>query len=326
MRTVSPASNHALSSSTPSISPLLGSSQLLVAAIAWGGMYGVSQIALASMDPYSMTTVRYGIGAVFFCLLLWLREGHTAFRFEGQFLRLWFYGSCGFCGFSILLFHGLKHAPAEHGAVIASLMPLISALISWLRHGKRPDSATLLCTLIAIIGVVLVISRGEVANLLQLDAIKGDLMIILGVTCWVVFSMGMSSLPRWSASRYTALSCSAGLTTIVSANIIATLAGASTLPTPALIEPVLFEISYLVLAAGVLAVSCWSSGVVRMGALNALLFMNMIPVSAFVISFVQGREIHPMEIYGMTLVIMALLANNVLPRIQQAKRKPAVCT
>lgn len=320
MSTASPLSN----------APLIGSSQLLVAAIAWGGMYGVSQIALETMDPYSMTTVRYGVGALFFCLLLWLKEGTRAFHFDGQFLRLWFYGSCGFCGFSILLFHGLEHAPAEHGAVIASLMPLISALISWLHQGKRPDGTTLFCTLIAILGVVLVISRGDVANLLQLDAIKGDLMIILGVSCWVVFSMGMSNLPdtgnrRWSASRYTALSCCAGLITIFSANIIATLAGVSAMPTPAMVEPVLFEISYLVLAAGVLAVSCWSSGVVRMGALNALLFMNMIPVSAFAISFLQGLEIDPMEIYGMTLVIAALLANNILPRLRKAAGGSVAC-
>ncbi|WP_290699429.1 DMT family transporter [Amphritea sp.] len=297
---------------------LIGSSHLLIAALAWGGMYGVSKTALQYLDPYSMTTIRYGCGALIFCLLLLLKEGPQSFRFDGQFVRIWLYGSCGFCGFSILLFHGLKHAPAEHGAVIASLMPLISALISWLTHNKRPDKTTLLCTLIAIIGVVLVISRGEIANLLQLDSVKGDLMIILGVTCWVIFSMGLSQMQGWSSSRYTALSCCAGLITILMANTVASIVGASTLPTPEKITPVLFEVSYLILAAGVLAVSCWSSGVAKMGALNSLLFMNMIPVSAFIIAALQGKAIHPMEVYGLMLVIVALVANNVLPRIQRA--------
>lgn len=299
---------------------LIGSTNLLIAAIAWGGMYGVSQVALQYLDPYSMTSIRYGIGAIFFCLLLWFREGRAAFCYDGQFFKLWLYGSCGFCGFSILLFHGLKYAPAEHGAVIASLMPLISAVIGWLTHGHRPGKTTLTCTLIAIAGVVLVISRGEVANLLQLEAIKGDLMIILGVTCWVIFSMGLSSLPTWSSSRYTALACCAGLLTILAANSVAILVGVSNIPAYGAISPVLFELSYLVLAAGFLAVSCWSSGVSRMGAINSLLFMNMIPVSAFIIGFLQGREIDPMEVYGMSLVIVALLANNIVPRIQPIKR------
>ncbi|MDI3324548.1 DMT family transporter [Pontibacterium granulatum] len=305
---------------TSNSNSLIGSSNLLIAAIAWGGMYGVSQTALQYLDPYSMTSIRYGCGALIFCLMLWLKEGRTAFRYDGQFLRLWLYGSCGFCGFSILLFHGLRHAPAEHGAVIASLMPLISALISWITQGKRPNGATLLCTLVAIAGVILVISRGDIANLLQLQAIKGDLMIIIGVTCWVIFSMGISQLPDWSSSRYTALSCSAGLITILCANTVASLIGVSVLPTLERITPVLFEIGYLILAAGVLAVSCWSNGVARMGALNSLLFMNMIPVAAFVIAALQGKAIEPMEIYGMALVITALVANNVLPRIQRADR------
>ncbi|GGK55816.1 DMT family transporter [Amphritea balenae] len=310
-----------MNSPASSQNSLIGSSHLLIAAVAWGGMYGVSKTALQYLDPYSMTTIRYGSGALIFCLLLLLKEGPKSFRFDGQFVRLWLYGSCGFCGFSILLFHGLKHAPAEHGAVIASLMPLISALISWLTQGKRPNKTTILCTLLAIFGVVLVISRGDISNLLQLESVKGDLMIIIGVTCWVIFSMGLGQMQGWSSSRYTALSCCAGLITILLANTVATVVGVSSLPTPEKVTPVLFEISYLILAAGVLAVSCWSSGVAKMGALNSLLFMNMIPVSAFIIAAVQGKAIHLMEIYGMTLVIVALVANNVLPRIQRADRQ-----
>jgi len=34
----------------------------------------------------------------------------------------------------------------------------------------------------------------------------------------------------------------------------------------------------------------------------------------------QGKAIDSMEIYGMALVITALVANNVLPRIQRADR------
>jgi len=299
-----PASSHTLA----------GSSYLLIAAVAWGGMYGVSQKALQFLDPFSLTTVRYGIAALVFCLMLWMKEGLKAFSYDGQFVQIWLYGSCGFFGFSVLLFHGLKYAPAEHGAVIASLMPLISALICWVTKGKRPNGITLFCTLLAIAGVVLVISRGQVANLLQLDAIKGDLMIILAVTCWVIFSRGPGRVPSWSAKRYNTMSCCASLITIVGANAIASLFGVSNLPTPAAIEPVAFEVGYLILIAGVVAVSCWSTGVARLGPMNALLFMNMIPVFAFLIALAQGREIHPMEIYGMTLVITALLANNILPR------------
>ncbi|MBN3561049.1 DMT family transporter [Aliamphritea spongicola] len=305
---------------------LLGSTNLLIAAVAWGGMYGVSQTALQHLDAYTLTTVRYGFGALFFCLLLWLKQGRSGFGFDGHFVKVWLYGSCGFCGFSVLLFHGLEYAPAEHGAVIASLMPLISALITWVTKGKRPDPATLICALVAIAGVVLVISRGNIDNLLQLSAIKGDLMIILGVTCWVIFSMGITQVPGWNASRYTAMSCCAGLITIVAVNLIAGWRGAAYLPTLSDVRMVSFEISYLILAAGVLAVSCWASGVARVGAINALLFMNMIPVSAFIIAFLQGKVIDPMELYGMLLVVSALLANNLLPRIRPARQQQPTCS
>ena len=151
-------------------------------------------------------------------------------------------------------------------------------------------------------------------------------MIILGVTCWVIFSMGITQVcPAGSSSRYTAMSCCAGLITIVAVNLIAGWRGAAYLPTLSDVRMVSFR--------NQLPDSCSRrTGGFMLGqrccpgrcAINALLFMNMIPVSAFIIAFMQGKVIDPMELYGMLLVVSALLANNLLPRIRPARSATAL--
>ncbi len=47
---------------------------------------------------------------------------------------------------------------------------------------------------------------------------------------------------------------------------------------------------------------------------DGALFMNLVPVSAFVIGLARGHHPAPPELLGAALVVLALLANNLLPR------------
>lgn len=93
----------------------------LIAALSWGGTYPVMAAALKTIDPFYLTLVRYVIVAVIFALLLLLVEGPTAFKAEGQTVRLWVFGAAGFLGFNFLVFPGQQLAGAS-GSIIASVM------------------------------------------------------------------------------------------------------------------------------------------------------------------------------------------------------------
>ena len=65
---------------------------------------------------------------------------------------------------------------------------------------------------------------------------------------------------------------------------------------------------------------CWNAGNKRVGALNAMLMLNLVPVVVFAIGFAQGQRFLPVELAGAALVIGALAANNLYLRVVHARR------
>jgi drug/metabolite transporter (DMT)-like permease len=64
---------------------------------------------------------------------------------------------------------------------------------------------------------------------------------------------------------------------------------------------------------------CWNAGIRRIGALNGMLMLNLIPIVTFTIGFLQGRRFVVSELIGAAMVIAALAANNLyLRRVTRA--------
>jgi len=288
-------------------------SMLIFTTLAWGAMFAVAKSALASLDAFWLSALRYVPASLAMLTILWFVEGRRALAPGGAGLRLWLYGSLGFAGFSILGFLGLARSRPEHAAIIVALMPLITALMSWLIRGVRPRAVTLAATLVALAGVALVITKGHL-HFGGAGTLDADALVLAGVTCWVAYTMGASNFPGTSALRYTALSMALGTLTIVAVTFAATAIGVAHLPAWPVVASLPGEIAYLSIVGAVLAVLAWNAGIAILGAANGVLFINLVPITAFAIGVAQGHRFGASEIIGVVLVIGALLANNLATR------------
>ena len=291
-----------------------GAALLLVAALAWGGLFPVAMRALEVIDAFHLTTIRYGVTATLFVGLLLAIEGRAALSLDGRGLRAALLGSVGFAGFGLLGFAGLAHSRPEHGAIIMATQPLVAAVVAWALRGARPPRATLAWLAVALTGVLLVVTKGRLHGLFEGATARGDLAIFLGAVCWVVYSLGAADFPAWSPLRYTALTCIAGLPAVLAATAAA--AGAGYIESPSLSEIVSvgWPLAYIVLVSSFVAVLCWNAGMRAVGAVDGMLFINFVPVTAFAIRIAQGHRFAPIEFVGAALVIAALVANNVAAR------------
>ena len=285
---------------------------LLLAAVSWGGMFQVAKPLLTEIDAFHMTAIRYGGAAILFAALLAIREGRAALRMEGAAGLLWLYGSFGFAGFNLLAFTGLSHSRPEHAAVIMALMPLMTALVNWGLRGVRPASHTLLAITLALTGVVLVVTDGHLSALSAGGQVGGDLLLLLGALSWVFYTLGAARFAHWSPLRYTTLTCLLGVLSIFAATAAMTRLGHIHPPTVAALQDGLWALAYMVVIGAVIAVLSWNAGIRKLGALNGVLFINFVPVSAFVIGVALGHHFGGAELAGATLVILALVFNSLL--------------
>jgi len=283
---------------------------MLITVLIWGGMFPVAKGALQTLDAFWLSSIRYGIAAPLLVAILYWREGAAALRYHGLFLRAAFYGVVGFGGFSILVLLGLARSRPEHAAIIMAMQTPIAAFVHWGLRGARPANFTLACVTVAITGVFLVITKGDPLHVLAGGTLFGDLLIFLGAMSWVAYTVGAVSFPGWSALRFTALTCVPGTVGIVLMTGIATLGGYTTVPAGVTVVSVTWELAYLGVLAIVVAVLLWNMAIGYLGALNAMLLGNLVPVVTFAIRIMQGYRFATIELAGAGLVVAALIANN----------------
>ena len=297
---------------------LSGAAMLVFTTLVWGAMFAVAKGALGAIDAFWLTTWRYVPASLIILGVLWIVEGRRSLMPGGAGWRLWLFGSLGFAGFSMLGYLGLARSQPEHAAIIVALMPLFTTLANWLVRGTRPHRVTLAAALVALAGAVLVITKGRLHGAVD-GTLSADALVLAGMLCWIGYTMGASTLPRFSTLRYTALSMALGTSTIVAITRAATLAGLADPPALSTVAGHGLDIVYLSLIAGVLAVFAWNTGVAALGAANGVLFINLVPITAFAIGIAQGHRFGASEIAGTLLVIGALITSNVAGRTSRVR-------
>ncbi|MET0960060.1 MAG: DMT family transporter [Psychrobacillus psychrotolerans] len=301
----------------------LGALLCFIASVSWGAMFPVAHHAFTYIDPFYFTIFRYGAVSIILVLLLLWKEGPKAFRLEGKGGLLWFFGTMAFTVYNLLIFWG-EDLLGEPGVMVASimesLMPMISIIIVWLFYRRRPYSFTILCVVVSFVGAILVITKGDIASFLTAtNNIIPSILILIAVIGWVIYTMGGDKFRGWSVLRYSTLSCLLGTISAVVIVAIATMVGYVSVPAFGNIQTVSPHLLFMIVFPGVIALVGWNIGVSILSPLNALLFINFVPVTTLVISSVQGNHISSFEIIGVGFIILALLANNIFVRLIQKK-------
>ncbi|MCF0093405.1 DMT family transporter [Micromonospora sp. NPDC049114] len=284
----------------------------LLAVLAWGAMFPILASALSRVDPLNLTTARYLFAAVILVAILLVREGATALRLGGRGVEVVVLGVVGFAGFNLLTNLALEHAAPQQISLFVATTPVITQLVRWARDGVRPKPLLLALSLVALLGVGLVITRGSLAGLGQFGL--GGLMMIGAVLGWGIYTHGASRFGAWSPLRFTTLTALAGTAAMLAASIGADAVGWQHAPAAADLVAVAPQLAYAVIVAAVVAVLAWNTGVQRLGSANAALFMNLVPVTTFVVQIARGYRPEAIELVGAAITIAALVAANLATR------------
>ena len=285
-----------------------------IAVVSWGALFSVAKRTLPVLDPFFLGSVRYAAGVLLFIAILWIVEGKQALRYGGRFLPAAVYGVVGFCGFNLLVWWGLAWTRPEHASIIMALQTPMTALAVWLTRGLRPAPFTVGCIAVAIGGVLLVVTKGNLSHVFEGGSLLGDLLVLLGAVSWVVYTMAGHHFSGWSPLRMTVLTCIPGTIGLLAINAFTIAADYSALPTFEQLWSVKWQLAYFVVFTVVLGVLGFNNGVKHLGALNAMLMLNLIPIIVFAIEAWLGRSFAAIEIGGAAVVIGALVANNLYLR------------
>ncbi|MBN2125663.1 MAG: EamA family transporter [Deltaproteobacteria bacterium] len=284
--------------------------KLLLTAIFWGGTFIAGRIVAGDVGPFSAAFLRFAVASLFLLCLTRQREGCLPRIGPGQAVPLIFLGLTGVFSYNVLFFKGLHLINAGRASLIIANNPVFIALFSALIFKERLTVLKAAGIVLSVLGAVVVISRGNLGEILQSGIGLGEACILGCVASWVAYSL----LGK-------AVMSGRGLSPLVSVTY-SSLIGALALFPPALVEGMPREIAaypagawlgivYLGFFGTVLGFVWYYEGIQAIGPTKAGQFINFVPVSAIVLAFfILGEPVTLSLIVGGLLIISGVYLTN----------------
>ena len=270
----------------------------------WACNWIVGRGLYTDIPPMAMTFYRW-----FFALLILAPFALPHVRREWPIVRrhmrtLLLLGAVGVGTHNALTYLGLNYTTAINGLMLNSFIPVMIIALSWIFLRQRLSPLQLAGVVVSLCGVLTILSGGSIEKLASLSLNRGDLLIIVAMLMWSVYTIGL----RWRP---------AGLSTLTFLFVLACVGDLAVLPLylgeMALGASVTF--SWLNLAAlfavslfsSVLAYVFWNRGVEQVGANVAGLFVHLMPVFGTILAWVLLDErLRVFHIGGIALILTGI--------------------
>ena len=258
---------------------------LSLASILWAGNAIAGRMLVGSISPISLSAVRWGLAALMLLPLGWrvLRPGSALWHNKIRFLVL---GLLGVGSYNALLYLALQTSTAINVTLIGASMPIWMLLIGAIFYKVKPRLLQLGGAIVSLFGVTIVLTRGELASLLSMEAVLGDLLILLATILWAFYSWmisrpGKSTEQQWPWAEFLMAQVLIGfLWTML-------FEGAEIAAGHAFIDLNYWTIGLILFVAigpSLVAYRCWGLGVSESGPTVAAFFANLIPLFTALLS------------------------------------------
>jgi drug/metabolite transporter (DMT)-like permease len=163
--------------------------EALFAVIVWGASFIATKVALKEVSPVTVVWLRFFMGVVILGIAVILRR-----QFALPDRREWtYFALLGFLGITFhqwLQSNGLETSEAGTTAWIVSTTPVFMALLGWLLLREPLGWIKTLGILLAFLGVLVVVSKGDLGTVsVGRFGVPGDKLIMVSSVNWAVFSV-----------------------------------------------------------------------------------------------------------------------------------------
>ncbi|MBI9085953.1 MAG: DMT family transporter [Desulfobacterales bacterium] len=280
---------------------------LAIAPLCWAGNIVLARGVVEMIPPVSFALWRWTLA---FVLLLPFAWGHVR-RDWPEAVRHWkivlFLSVTGITGFNTLLYTAVHTTTAINGALIQTAMPAIIVLICLVAFGERATRIQVFGVGLCMAGATAVVLRGRWATLRQMDFAQGDLIMVVAVVLYAMYSAGLRRRPKIHPLSFMAITFGVGALGLLP------LYGWEMSRTPAFVPSfeVVASIFYVAVFPSIVAYFCWNGGIDRLGPNRGGLFINLIPVFASLMAVVWlGESLKLFHLAGMTLIAAGMVLFN----------------
>ncbi|MDD9178679.1 MULTISPECIES: DMT family transporter [Aliivibrio] len=273
----------------------------IVAVFIWAANAVVSKLATGAIEPGAIAFYRWFFALFIllpFCIKPVWQQRQLIFSNLGKLTIL---ASLGMVLNQCLAYYAAHTTSATNIAVFLSLMPLFGLFLAVPLLGNKLKKQALIGAVISLSGLVYMLSKGNPTNLLTNGIQQGDGLMFISSLAYALYSI---LLNKWKLplKPWASIFSQVAIATLLQLSLL--LSSDSYVITTDALPMVLFAAAF----ASVLAPWFWLKGVQRIGAAQATLFMNLVPIFTVAINLIfLGQSPTIYHLIGGTFVFIGLL-------------------
>ena len=280
-------------------------SLLALANLLWAGNWVIGRALRDAFDPATLNFWRWLIAVVALApfALPELAAKRAAIRRHAGLLAL--LALTGVALFQSMVYLGLRTTTAINAVLLNSSAPLFILLCSWAIEREHATRRQIAGMLISLAGILIILARGDLGRLLQLEFHAGDAWILLAMPVWGIYSVLLKRRPpELGGVAFLFVISVMGLAMLAPAFAIEALRAPPRWPTPGEAAGVL----YVGLAASVSAFICWNRGVAMVGANAAGFTLHLLPAFGTVLAMIfLGEAFGAFHAAGIATILVGVI-------------------
>jgi len=164
---------------------LFGHLAMLLFAVLISGSFTLGSMAVPFIEPGAINTVRFIFACVVMGALIIIAQGKI--QFPSSPWRFMLLGAL-MGGYFVLMFVALQTASPVSTAAVFTLIPLMSAGFGYLILAQTTRPVVIISLIVAGIGAIWVIFRGDINALIGFDVGKGEMIFFIGCMFHAAYS------------------------------------------------------------------------------------------------------------------------------------------
>jgi drug/metabolite transporter (DMT)-like permease len=283
--------------------PLLWAGNAVVGRLMAGGELA-GQPGAALVPPLTLNVMRWLLAAAILLPLGW-RALRPWSRLRQRWPYLLLLGTLGVGLFNALQYLALVSSRPLNVTLVAASMPVWMLAVGALVYSEKPTRWQLLGAAFGLVGVCVVVARGDVHTLLAVRFVPGDLYILAATIGWSFYSWLLARPPAhmrapqrptaeqgWDWAGLLLVQTLFGLVAASAFAAVEQTAGTTPVQWG---WPVAAALLFVALGPSLVAYRCWGLGVAQGGPALAAFFNNLTPLFAALLSALiwgQGPQLY----------------------------------
>ena len=273
---------------------------LTLTALFWSGNMVVGRSIRGEVPPLGLAFWRWTLAFVLILPFAWphLRTQWTALKQGWRPIAL--LGALGVGGYNTFAYLALQHTSAINATMLNSLIPVATILLARVLLARRLHRLEGIGVVLSLIGVSVIVSRGDLSSLLALQLNPGDFWMLIAVLDWGLYTVAL----HWRPKGVDPMLMLAAMT-VVGIAILAPLWAWELSNGHTIVLDIgnALGIAYTAIFPGFLGYVFYNRGVGMVGPNRGSLFIHLMPAFGTVLSIIFLGEL-PAAFHGLGIALI----------------------